>query len=276
MSYKLIVVDMDGTLLNSNGEVSEENKRALREARAEGINVAIATGRIFTSARFYARLLEINTPIIACNGALIRNYHSNEVIHIDSMSYVDAIRIMEICRDNNLYYHYYDQDTLFVDGDKVDYLKEFYWRDRGRVSDSIHIVEVEDTLSYVKENKPHILKFVIVDEDREKLEKVKIKLKEINGVDVDKSWHNNLEVMNKGVSKGRAIATLSDILGVKREEIIAFGDNYNDMSMKDYVETFVAMGNSEKEVKEEAHYVTDSNDNSGVAKGIDRFIFGGE
>ncbi|KAB3529157.1 Cof-type HAD-IIB family hydrolase [Alkaliphilus serpentinus] len=274
MNFKLIVVDMDGTLLDRYGEVSNENKRALKDAKDAGVEVAIATGRIFTSARFYAKLLETNTPIIACNGALIRNYHSNEVIHINNLNHQDAFKIMEICRNNQLYYHFYDQDKLYVDGDKVDYLKGYYWKDRGRVSDAVHIMEVPDTLSFVDKTKPEILKFVMVDEDKEKLAAVRLKFKEVSTVDVDKSWYNNLEVMNKGVSKGRAIASLSRLLGVNKEEIIAFGDNFNDLSMKNYVKTFVAMANGEEEVKAQAHYITDSNDESGVAKGIDKFIFG--
>jgi len=79
--------------------------------------------------------------------------------------------------------------------------------------------------------------------------------------------------MSKGVSKGKGIDMLSKIYKVQPDEIIAFGDNFNDLSMKDYVGTFVAMANGEEYVKKQAHYVTTSNDDSGVAKGIEKLVF---
>ena len=92
-------------------------------------------------------------------------------------------------------------------------------------------------------------------------------------IEVDKSWHNNLEVMNKGVSKGKAIQQLGEILGVAKQDIIAFGDNYNDLSMKDYSGAFVAMGNSDEAIKEAATFVTTSNDENGVAEGIKKYVW---
>ncbi|KAB3532903.1 HAD family phosphatase [Alkaliphilus pronyensis] len=270
--YRLIVLDMDGTLLNSNSEISKENKTMLKKAKDAGVNIAIATGRIFTSARFYAEILGINTPIIACNGALIRNFHDNRVIYSDPLKVEDAIKVIEICDNYDLYYHFYDQEKLCVIDKNIDYLKDYYWRGRKRINDGIHIESIGNSIEYIYNYRPELLKFVIVNEDRDRLEDIRKEFNSIHNVEVDKSWYNNLEIMNKGVSKGKAILKLSQLMNIKKDEIIAFGDNYNDLSMKDYVGTFVAMGNSEAEVKNKAHYVTETNDNHGVAIGIKKYL----
>ncbi|SCY94602.1 Cof-type HAD-IIB family hydrolase [Alkaliphilus peptidifermentans] len=270
--YKLVVLDMDGTLLNSENEVSQENKNALKKVQEVGIKVAIATGRIFTSARFYAEILGIQTPIIACNGALIRNYHDNKVLYSNSIDLEDALKIIEICRKNDIYFHFYDQEKLYVDRQKINYLDTYYWKGRKRINEVIHIEPLDDVVSFITNNNLEILKFVIVDEDREKLETLRKDFNSIQNIEVDKSWYNNLEIMNQGVSKGRAISKLAGVMDIKREEIIAFGDNYNDLSMKDHVAAFVAMGNSEEEVKNKADYLTDSNDQHGVARGIEKLV----
>jgi Cof subfamily protein (haloacid dehalogenase superfamily) len=272
MNYKLIVVDMDGTLLNSKKEVSEEDKKALKSAIHNNIHVAIATGRMFTSARIYARLLGLRTPIIACNGALIRNDLNNEVIYCNRINKEDAVLVSKICRDNNMYFHFYSQDTFYIE--KLGFTSEAYyeWNQNLMEEDKIEMEKLENSIEFIQENDPDILKFVIMDEDPEKLKLIHRELEKIETIELNKSWYNNIEVMNKGVSKGKAVGQLGEILQVKQEEIIAFGDNYNDLSMKNFVGTFVAMGNGEEYVRNNAHYITDTNDNNGVAKGIYRWV----
>ena len=91
-------------------------------------------------------------------------------------------------------------------------------------------------------------------------------------VEMARSWHN-MEIMNKDVSKGKAIEALGKRYNLKKEEIIAFGDNFNDVSMLDYAGTFVAMENAVDYLKERADYITATNDDNGVAKGIRKIVF---
>lgn len=272
MKYKLIVLDMDGTLLNSNKEVSIENKKALKKAQDSGIQVAIATGRIFTSARFYARLLGITAPIIACNGALVRDQNSNEVIDINPIDKEDALKVIEVFKKYNVYFHIYDEEKIYVE--KLGFSSSIYsaWNEDQSDENKIPIEKLEDTIGYFKSNNINILKLMAVDDDNTKMDTIRKELEGINSITIDKSWHNNLEVMSKGVSKGKGIEMLTKIYKVEPEEIIAFGDNFNDLSMKHYVGTFVAMGNGEEYVKKQADYVTTSNDDNGVAKGIEKLV----
>lgn len=273
MNYQLIAVDMDGTLLNSENEVSERNQQALKKALDKGVKVVIATGRIFTSARGYAELLGIQTPIIACNGALIRDYLSNEVIYHNTIQQEDALKIIELCQNEQIYFHFYDQEKLYVEERWMSYLMDYYWGGRKREQDEVQFEAIENAYTYLKMNPVEVLKFVLVDHRLEVLEAIKPLLQKIDTIDIDKSWFNNLEVMNKGVSKGKALEKLGEIFNIPKEKIIAFGDNYNDLSMKEHSGAFIAMGNSDEAVKTQAKAVTTSNDEDGVALGIEKYVF---
>lgn len=273
MKYKLIVVDMDGTLLNNHHDVSEENKRAIKEAINRGVEVAIATGRIFTSARYFAKLVGTATPIIACNGALIRDYHNDEVIYCNTMNKEDVLEIIKICKNHKIYFQFYDQENFYTEEIKHNSLKYYQWNLKQKEEDQISIIHLEDALKYLETNDVQILKLVVMDENLEKLEKVRKEIAQLDTIEIVSSWFNNIEIMNKDVSKGQAIEALGKILGIEKSEIIAFGDNYNDLSMKKYSETFVAMGNGEDYVLQQADYITDANDEDGVAKGIRRIVF---
>ncbi|AKL94473.1 HAD-superfamily hydrolase, subfamily IIB [Clostridium aceticum] len=274
MKYKLAVLDMDGTLLNSKHEISEENKRALREAMKCGVKIAIATGRIYTSAGFYAKLLGLATPIIACNGAFIKEPLGEEGIYSNPIKTEDVLKVIELCKEHNLYFQFYDEENFYVETLSHSALKYHNWNKKQKEEDQIKILQLEDAASYLKVKDIKVLKISIMDDDPKNLENIKNIISKIDSVEVNKSWYDNIEVMNRGVSKGKAIEALGKILDIHGDEIIAFGDNYNDLSMKDYVKTFVAMGNGEVYVKQQADYITDSNDDSGVARGIYKLVLG--
>jgi len=234
--------------------------------------VAIATGRIFTSARFYAKLLGIKAPIIACNGALVRDDSTNEVLNMNPIKKEDVLKVIDSFKRHNVYFHIYDEEKIYVE--ELGFSSSIYnaWNEDQSEENKIQIEKLEDAYDYFKINNVNILKMMAVDDDHANIDGIKKELEGISSIALDKSWHNNLEVMSKGVSKGKGIEMLSKIYKVEPDEIIAFGDHFNDLSMKDYVGTFVAMGNGEEYVKEQAHYVTASNDDSGVAKGIEELV----
>jgi len=272
MQYKLIVVDMDGTLLNTNHEVSKETRETLAKAMEKGVKVGIATGRIYPSARYYGNLLGLSTPIIACNGAIVKDEEKGEIIFSDAMQKDDVIKIINICKENDIYFHFYDHDRFYIERERYNSLDFQDWTFKESMEDQVGIIQLEDASSYVEKNNIDVLKITILDEDMDKLENIKKQIAQISTIEIDKSWYNNMEIMNKEVSKGKGIEALAKKLGIEKDEIIAFGDNYNDLSMKDYVKTFVAMENGVDNVKEKADYVTASNDENGVAKGIKKFV----
>lgn len=270
MKYKLIVSDMDGTLLNSQGKVSDETKKAMKNLLEKGMYIAIATGRIYTTARVYAKHLGIVTPIICCNGAVVKNLEDDKKIYGNPISKEDCFKIIDICKENDLYFHFYSEDTIY--GEKLEYKMLYFseWAKTLNEEDRIKIKVVEDSREIIE--KETIYKFGIQTDDIELLDYISKLMNKEKNIEARKSLSNMLDLMNKGVSKGNAVKNLAKSLGIKREEIIAIGDNENDISMLEYAGLGVAMGNAEEEVKKVADYVTDTNDNEGVANVIYNFM----
>lgn len=271
MKYKLIVTDMDGTLLSDHKEISIENKIALKKAKDMGISIAIATGRIYTSAKFYAKLLDLDTPIIACNGAIMREEKTGNTLYENILSTDNSIKILDICSKYDVYYHFYDDNGFYCKELNHSSLSYYNWNKSQPKENRVNIEIIDNPLESIK-NANNILKFVIMDEDLEKLDIVMNELKDIETIEVSKSWYNNIEIMNKGVSKGLAVKRLGEYLGIKKEEIIAFGDNYNDLSMIEYAGMGVAMGNAEEYVKKRADFITYSNKEHGVARALEQIL----
>lgn len=260
MNYKLIVTDMDGTLLDNEHEISEENKTALLKATENGIHIAIATGRIYESTIKYAKILGVKAPIICCNGALVKEYNGN-IIYENKLKYDLCESIIDVLDKNEIYYQCFTSDTIFTP-----YINEWLKKYQMQEDLNIKIVETIDVKNNIKEE--DILKFLVIEENSEKLKLVKKQLELIQGIEITKSFYNNIEIMNKGVNKGTAVENLAKYLKVDKSEVITFGDNYNDLSMIKYAGMGIAMGNAEDLIKDNANYVTCKNYEHGVAKAI--------
>ena len=265
MSYKLIVTDMDGTLLGSNHEVTEENKKALKEASDKGINVTVATGRMYSSAKSHIDFLDSKIPIIACNGALIKDSITNEIIYSNYIDKDKSLGILKVLEKYKVYYQYYSEDLLMckkIDNDNKNLIKI-----KKLMSSGVDLVLLPDLTEYIMSN--GILKVIVIeDENLEILDEITKELNKIEGLEITKSWFNNIEIMSTGSDKGSAVKILAEYLDIKKDDIIAFGDNYNDISMLEFAGTGVAMGNADEFVKSRADYITSKNSEDGVAKAL--------
>lgn len=270
--FKMIVTDMDYTLLGKDKTISERNKQAIKKASQKGIKIVIATGRIYTSAKVYAKLIGIDTPIIASNGAIIRQDHTNNTI-FQSILPDEIIREMiAICHKNEVYCHLYTSKTVYAE--KLTNISNTYnlWNENLAKEDKIDIQINENLEEVIKAEKGNILKAVVVDKDENKVKSIRNEILKTGMVSVSQSLKNNLEVMNTGVSKGNAIKILSEIYKINREEIMSFGDNENDISMIEYAGLGIAMKNAEECLKCKADYITDDCDSDGVALAIEKFV----
>ena len=274
---KLICIDMDGTLLNSKHEVSEENKLAIQKAHNMGINIAICTGRIFLSARHYADLIGINAPVIASNGAFIKNGYKDKPIYENPFPKEMAVEVYRIVKKYGLTIHFNTWNVLFMETQAPeDHAYVVMNRDLPEEK-RVNFVINENLEEAIENYEGNILKAIIIErgDNKEKLWAAKEEIKDIfkDNLHVVSSGKDNFEVMVGSVSKGNAVAYLADMLSVAQEEIMCIGDSENDLSMINYAGTGVAMGNGLDIVKEAADFVTDTNDNSGVAKAIEHFLF---
>lgn len=270
--YKLFCTDMDGTLLNNEGKVSEENKMAIKKAQDRGVKIAICTGRLFTSANHFAEIVGVDAPLICANGAYIREKDKNEIIYKSVLGEENCIKVLRVVRKYGLYPHFNTPDKVFTE--KIIYSSEIYAKMNNTLPKEMQIkIELADNWEDTfKENADEILKCIIVDNDIEKINKAKNELALEEELEVVSSRENNIEIMCKGVSKGRAVEILAGFYNLKKEEVICIGDNENDISMLEYAGLGVAMANGGKEVLQMADYVTDTNENNGVAKAIEKFI----
>lgn len=275
MKYKLVCIDMDGTLLDDKHNVSEENKKALREATDLGVKIAITTGRLFASAKYYSDLIGIKAPIIASNGAYIREKDKEEVIYKSTLSKEDALIIADIVKKYDLRTCYNTYNTVIHDQElKSDHAYKIMNKNLLE-ENKVKFDLVDDFKALVDLDKydNQLLKAICIEEvDKEKLQKAKEEFIKLDRFEVVSSWDNNFEIMKKETSKGNAAKELAKVLGIDKEQVICIGDSENDLSMIKYAGLGIAMGNALDLLKEEADYVTDTNLNSGVAKAINKFI----
>jgi len=272
MDYKLIAIDMDGTLLNSQDKISERNKKALLNAIANGIHVVLATGRIYKSALHYQRYIGLKSPIIACNGAVISSSEDDIIFEnfIDNNSLKKIIRLAE---ENDMYYHFYDKDKFYYKTSKKEFVNYYKYYEENYFSQGIELVKFKNPSEIIDLNSSRYYKVVFIDDNSAKLLDFRRKLSNIKGIAISKSWHNNIEVMNASVSKGNAVKFLIDILNIDSSNVITIGDNENDVSMFKVSGLSVAMKNGDEIAKNHADVITDTNDEDGVAKVIEKYVF---
>ena len=275
MKYKLICTDMDGTLLNNNHEITAENKTALKAAYDKGITIALTTGRIFASAKAYSDLLGFKVPIIASNGAYIRESDNDKCIFSSNFTNSEILEIHDILKRNNLSSIFYTYNAAISEKPLP---KNHPYITNNKVlalNNKIQFCIGKDIESAFKKYDGHISKVICIENDvnnHKNLFRVKEEIKSLGSFEVVSSGPNNFEIMKKGVSKGRAVKELASILNIDQKEVICFGDNENDLSMITYAGLGVALGNGSDLVKENADYITDTNENSGVAKAIEKFV----
>lgn len=274
-NIKLICIDMDGTLLNHNNELTSENKEALIEAHAKGINIALCTGRIFLSARYYSDLIGIDTPVIASNGAYIKRGYNDEPIFENTMSKDIALAIYNIVKKHGLKINFNSWDTLIRE-DEVPKEHTYFIMNKILPKErQVKFIVAQDIVSVINNFEGNLLKGIVIEQENLKaLFDCKEELRSTFGdrLHVVSSGPDNFEVMVGSSSKGEAVKHLAEILNIKQEEIMCIGDSENDLSMIRYAGVGVAMGNAMDIIKEAATFVTDTNENSGVAKAIKKFV----
>lgn len=268
MKYKLVAIDMDGTLLNSEKQISERTRKAIERAKVQGTHVVICTGRILKSALYYSKSLGLNNPLIACNGALIVDETQN-IIYEKPLEKEKVRQISNLANLEEIYCHFYDESNFYSNTRSEEILK-FYNEGNSEVNVDVNVFnDIEEIMAMEDLN---VYKFIFIDNNRDKLNNLRDKLNDLGNINTTSSWINNIEAMGPNVSKGEALKALCEILKIEHKEVIAIGDSENDLSMLKFAGLGVAMGNGDELIKEHSDHVTDSNDNDGVAKVIEKFI----
>lgn len=276
-NIKLICIDMDGTLLNSKNEVSERNKEVLKKAKELGVNIAITTGRLFSSARYYSDLIGIDTAVIASNGAYIKTNYNDEPILENPISIDLVIEIFNIVKKYGLSVNFNSWDTLIREYEVPE--THAYAVMNKALPENKRVKFIIDNKNFtetLKNFNDKILKGIVIEEreNKEQLWAAKEELKKVLGdrLHIVSSGHNNFEVMSGNTSKGKAVECYAKSLNIPASEVMCIGDSENDLSMLKFAGIGVAMGNGLDLIKKEADYITDSNDEDGVAGAINHFV----
>ncbi|TSB44899.1 sugar-phosphatase [Alkalicoccobacillus porphyridii] len=266
--YKLVAIDIDGTLLNDQHEVTEEVKEALHAAKKEGVKIVLCTGRPIGGVQRYLQelnLVEEGDYVIAYNGALVQNAHTKEVVSELTLEYKDLKRMYELSLELDCPMHYFDSANLYTPNRQI---STYTVLEAHLTTVPLHYLPVEEAPQHIT-----IPKMMFIHEP-EKLDQVIKRIPEDikQSYMLVKSAPFFLEILNPSVSKGNAVKLLAEELGIKQEEIMALGDNGNDVSMIKFAGCGVAMGNAIPEVKEVADHITSSNNQNGVAQAIRELI----
>lgn len=267
MEYEIIALDVDGTLTNSEKKITPRTRTALIEAQQQGKKVVVASGRHQFGLRQIAQELRLDRfggYVMAFNGGRVIDAATGEVM---SAKYFPQQYIKPVCdmvKDENITVMTYEGDTLIMN-DKVNEYSFIESKILG-----MEYKQVEDIAEYVTFD---VNKLLLAGDPALLDEYEKLFIAKYKGYfDVFKSCPFFLEIMPFGVNKGACIRPLLEKLSLTREQLIACGDSYNDMTMIGYAGLGVCMENGENDVKKIADLVADSNDNDGVAKIVEEYM----
>jgi Cof subfamily protein (haloacid dehalogenase superfamily) len=236
--YLLAAIDLDGTLLGPDKKVSEENIAAVRKLKENRVKVIIASGRRHQNSIRFQRQLELQGPIIACQGGLIRDGESGNVIEAHFLSQAAAKEITKEGTNAGVQVIYYHLDHLYV-AERNDAWIELYESRVGEKTETLPDLDQLDGRRALK---------IVWYGDPLLLEKARPRMTERyrEKVDVLSTEKENLEFMPRGINKATALAKVAAQLGVRQQEVLAFGDGENDVQMLSWAGAGVAMrhGNS--------------------------------
>lgn len=287
--YKLVAIDLDGTMLNSYGIVTERTKKAIKETIRKGTEVIIASGRPIDSIKAIAKEINSEKYFIAGNGAIIYDIKNDNVIYNKYLKKEKILEIIKICEENSISYNVYTDKTILATSLKYNVL--YYHKENLKKEENkkTNISIVKDMYEYVKNmEEERFLKMTICDESKSVFNSIIRKIRTINDIEVLDVLHMSrktikqgteevqveyyyTEITSKDVDKWNAIEFLMELLNIKKEEVIAIGDNINDKKMIEKAGLGVVMKGSTPNVLQKAKVITDTNNNDGVAKVLEEY-----
>lgn len=287
--YQLVAIDLDGTMLNPYGIVTENTKRVIQETIQKGTEVIIASGRPIDSIKTIAKEIGSEKYFIAGNGALIYDIQKEEIIYDKFLPKQKVLEIIKICEENSISYNVYTDQTILATALKYNVL--YYQKENLKKEESkqTKISIVENMYEYVKHKKEEkFLKMTICDENKNVFQSIIRKLRKVEEIEVLDVSHMSRKTIRQGteeitveyyyteitvqnVDKWGALEYLIEKLDISKEEVIAIGDNVNDKKMIQEAGLGIAMAGSTPEITEIVDYITTSNKEEGVAKALEKF-----
>ncbi|HIZ70182.1 MAG TPA: Cof-type HAD-IIB family hydrolase [Candidatus Atopostipes pullistercoris] len=274
MEIKLVAIDLDGTLLNSDRTLSEENRIAIKKAKEQGVHIVLCTGRPLRSMQHLlqeADLLDDEDIAITYNGGLIQKTKSGEVINELTFNRAECLDIYEMAKQLNMPVNFIDLDYIYEPPYPVG-VQSHYTSTNRYVPKQNALQLKEIAMDHLPD--PFTINKIVISRPSEELDAIipKIPAHYHEKYNIYKSQPFILEVLPKNVDKGFAMRILGEMLGLEKEEIMGIGDQENDLSLVENAGFGVAMENAIDRVKEAADFITQSNDHHGVAQALYKFV----
>lgn len=268
MEYKLLALDLDGTLTNSKKQITPHTLETLIRAQQEkGLKIILASGRPTYGVAPLANALQLDKFggfILAYNGGEIINWRTHEIMYKNLLDHDVLPYLYECAKKNDFAIVTYENEYVLTEKPNDEYvLKEAL----------LNVMKIKKVDNFLEAVRHPIAKCLIVGEPTRLaiLEKeMQEQLKDRMGVFRSEPYF--LELVPKGIDKARSLSVLLEELELKREELMAAGDGFNDLSMVRFAGMGVAMANAQDVVKENADFITLSNDEDGVAYAVEKFI----
>lgn len=266
MKYKMLVLDLDDTLLRDDLSISKETKDAILLAQSYGTKVVIATGRPTYACHSIAKEIGLDRYggyIISFNGAVITEVNTGNVLQDVSISKEEVHNLYKLSNEHNAYIQTYIGDDIVTPQNNQ-------YTEIEKKLTGMNILEVEDFVDYVNTS---VTKAIILQEPTY-LKELALKIKPViaNTLNMTFSKPFFLEFMNRNVDKAVSVTYLANYLGIQMESVIAIGDGYNDISMIEKAGLGVAMGNGVDAIKNTADYVTKCNMKDGIVEVVYKYL----
>ena len=267
MKYKLIVLDLDGTLTNSKKEITPRNRETLIRIQEQGIRLVLASGRPTYGIVPLANELRMNEFggfILSYNGGEIINWETKEMVYENVLPNEVVPMLYECARTHQLSILTYDGADIITENSQDPYVQKEAFLNK---------MAVRETNDFLTEITLPVAKCLIVgDADKLIPLEAELSLRLQGHINVFRSEPYFLEVLPKGIDKAKSLERLLETLGMTREEMIACGDGYNDLTMIQYAGLGVAMENAVLPVRKAADYITASNNEDGVGLVVEKFM----
>lgn len=266
--YKLLVLDVDGTLIGQGAYPTPRVAEAVQEARRKGVVVTLGTGRASEACYHILERLRLDKLHIFFDGAAVVEWPSNEIIYVQALPPPAGQRLIELAREYDLFLEIYAHDFYFIekDGPLADHQRQ-------KLQITPIITNLMSLIGRIKVVKGQILattpaekeRAILVSKEMEPLCKMSWSLDPSNNIYF-------INAISRSVSKGETLHTVADYLGVDLEQVLAMGNSFNDLPIFEVAGASVAMGHAPDELKQKATWVAPSVEDDGVAVAIEKFV----
>lgn len=269
---KLIAADLDGTLLDAQRCVSPETARVISWVRSLGVEVVLATGRTYAGVRGIYDVLGLDSPVITNNGGLVYDPGNDRILAGNPLPSHVLISLLEWLDERGFYNQFYTLDTIYTR--RLGFLTEEW--SKGNVAlpkqQQIRIELLGDGPLPAALATEAFYKLLVMDKDPAVLAEVREHIDTIPELETTISIENGLDILCAGITKGTGLRHLAEVLGIPPSEIMAFGDQENDIEMLRFAGIGVAMENAPAHVKEHADLIAPLHYEDGLARFIEGYF----